>query len=251
MKKAKTKNNKSSKIKDIRVLIFSNKKHLKKFIQALIVVAGVAIALLILEFARFNLGENSILYGTKDHYSRNQTLRFTSGLNVKVNDIKLRSYKEPEKPVYSQRDCVPPSDSVRRIYSRIYSRMVDYCDQMYNEDLIFYEHSLKIYNDELNHFQNKNELTVYFEYYNSRNNPINLNDYKIELVANTALGDFDNPVTKCTGLSHNSSFLKGYVEKECISKDIDKGYRGPLALSVTHSGKTKIINLSIPDSISN
>jgi hypothetical protein len=221
-----------------------NKKQsnrLRRFliITVLLILAAVLIVGILVGFDYLNYksGNRTVLFGTLDGYSRSQTLRY-GNLDLKVNSVMLNSYPEP---TLSLRNCdgLSTVQSVGRLFTwSPYSQCVDMNSA--NTDY---------YNTEKSHHNSKNEISVQFEYSNISDKPINLSDYKVKLVANTALGDYSSPLKSCSGMASNNSFLKGYVEKECLVKDLDKGYNGPLAFSVTKGGKEKIINLSIPNSI--
>ena len=191
----------------------------------IVVIAGILIGV---DYRNYSVGNRSVLFGTLDKYKSSQTLKFTD-LDLKVNSVSLKTYTKPTAP--TQTDCSTISSSGIGFWSSL--------------DKFRCEHANSNYLVDSEHYNKKKELLVEFQYMNISDNPINLLDYKVKLIANTVLDDYGSPSKECTGMAKNSSFLKGYTEKECLVKDVGKDYKGPLALSVTHNGREKIINLSI------
>jgi len=212
-------------------------KHNKKLHKTLKIIS-IALSLIILivilitgiDYTYYKLGNRSFIFNTLDNYRQDQILKF-GNLDLKVNEVILKAYPEPTAPI--QTDCSLISESTEEGFWNGLSKYR--C-----------EYALSKYPEDFSHYKAKSELIVEFEYSNISDQPINLADYSVKLIANTSLEIYGSPVTKCTGMS-KLVFLNGYTEKECLSMDIDKGYNGPLALSVTRGGKEKIINLTIPE----
>lgn len=210
-------------------------KALKIVGLVLLVIALAAGVLVGVDYLNFKSGNRSILFGTIDNYNRGQTLKFDN-FDLKVNSVVLKKYPMPPSPAQTNCDVYSSFDANGKFNLNL--SMIKYNCQS----------QLGYYQDEVSHSKTKNELIVEFQYSTITDKPTNLLDYKVKLIANTALDDYANPSKKCTGIAPNHAFLRGYTEKECLAKDIDKGYSGPLALSVVKNGKEKIISLSVPSS---
>lgn len=206
---------------------------LKIIVIILLVIVIIAGLIIGFDYKTYKDGNRSYLFGTLNSYNQNQTLRF-GDLDLKVSNVELKLYPKPTKPIQS--DC-----------SGLVDRMTIRGEQVETPTVAQYacEQELIKYPIVLSHYESKNELTIKFEYSNIADQPLNLTDFKIKAIANTSLDPYISPVTACSGM-RQAVFLKGNTETECISMDVDKGYTGPLALSVTRDGKEKNIQLAIP-----
>jgi hypothetical protein len=190
----------------------------------IIVIAGIFVGL---DYKTYKDGSRSMFFGTLDRYMQNQTLKF-GNLNMKVNSVALKAYPLPTPPP----DCSKLTPQIAN-GGRIAWNVAD-C-----------QFSQGLYLKDVAHAKSKNELIVTIQYSNVADQALNLSDFKLNLTADTTLDSNDNDSSPCSGMRH-AQFLKGYTETECISMDIDKGYSGPLALSVARGGKEKDISLTVP-----
>lgn len=226
-----------------------NKKHNTK--KKIIIMSVVLLSLLLVgllvgaDYLNYKNGNRSQFFGTLDVYSKGQTAKFDN-LDLKVESVLLKKYPAPTiKPSSpTTKDC--SGLSKESASGGLINSPFGICTTA----LIDYESGLRTYNDKLSHSESKNELTVTFQYLNVYEKPINLSDYEIKIIANTTLVKYEEPISKCNGMS-GSAFLKGHPTTECISVDIDKNYNGPLVLSIKKAGKEKIINLELSDIVRN
>jgi hypothetical protein len=201
---------------------------LLKIILAVVITVAVIVGIVIgFDYINYTNGNRSMFFGTLDRYKQNQTLKFGS-LNLKVDSVALKAYPLPTPPP----DCSKLTPQIAN-GGRIAWNVAD-C-----------QFSQGLYLKNVAHAKSKNELIVTIQYSNVADQALNLSDFKLNLTADTTLDSNDNDSSPCSGM-RQAQFLKGYTETECISMDIDKGYSGPLALSVARGGKEKDISLAVP-----
>lgn len=241
-----TSSNTISRKSPIKLLRFDvANKNVIKIIGFLLVAIIIASGLIIsFDYLNYRNGNRSMLFGTLDAYSQEQTLKLDK-LDFKVNDVSLNNISKPTvvptAPV--QTDC---SNVTRSFIKDTNTGLLFSPYTRCTWALSSYEYDLAQYNEQLKRANDKLELIVEFQYTNISTKPANLKDYSVKLIANTTLGEYSEGSKACTGIAKNESFLSNYVEKECLLRTVDKGYSGPLAFSVTKNGKEKIINLKIP-----
>ncbi len=190
-------------------------------------------ALVLLDYMRYAQGNRSLLFGTLNSYSQNQTLRFDA-LDVRVTSTTGKIYSSPtpdeiafhQKCQNNQKYIV---DSSGKLVSNPQSDWA--CNLWGGSDAV------DQYND---FYQYERKLTVWFTYQNASDQPFNINSYKFTLAANTVLRNNDT----CDMQSGN--LLPGPPLSSCLYTDLDKNYNGPLRLLLQHNGKTKSIAVSVP-----
>jgi hypothetical protein len=178
-------------------------------------------------------GNQSLLFGTRNTYTKNQTLHFNN-LDLKISSVIVKSYPKPT-PAKSA-DC-------QSLFIKGAWNGFPYGGSAYS----ICESNIQYANKVESHYQSKDNLTISFTYNNVSDRPLNLKDYTVKIVANTSLADdpdiiYDGLRPNCSGLP-STEILKGNHQTTCLTMDIDKGYHGPLTLSVTSHGQEKDINL--------
>jgi hypothetical protein len=203
----------------------NDKKHLTFTKVALIIVACViliGVALVGVDYKSYKKGDRSHLFGTLNTYKQTQTLKF-GNLNLKVTEATIKPYPQPTPP--AQTRCNNPV-----LGSSTFIADFDCQSHLSN------------YQNQLTRYHNKHNLVVTFSYSNISVQPISLAKYRAKILANTILTTQPN---NCSGLP-SPELLKGSPQSGCFSMDIDKGYRGPLTLSITSNGIEKDINPITP-----
>lgn len=189
---------------------------------------------LFIDYNNYKIGSRSLLFGTKDTYSQEQTLHFDN-LDLFVTEVERRDYKPvdpidcerlPEKP----RDYRPDTDLPGFTEPQ---KWRDDCFSVYDNGNNYEEHVRS---------KDKINLLVHFFYGNRSDKVIDLNEYGIEAVANTDITYKDKKIIKGDMLAQSEEY-------GVFSLDIDKDYKGPFNLVVTKDGKKKNIELIIPQKV--
>lgn len=219
--------------------VTARRKRVKYILIVFFIAAITSGIFLSVDYSSYMLGNRSQLFGTLDNYNQNQTLEFDS-LNLKVTKLTTNAYPAPSPP--ARTDCtelfvhqpslipgVIPFFDGGEVYSKCQQKLGDY-------------------NRTLQHYKDDNNLIVNYSYANVASKPLDLANYKINLIANTPLGqlanlNYDEFRKPCDDFP-TSTLLKSNPLEGCITSDIPKSYRGPLVLSVTRNGHQKVINLN-------
>lgn len=175
-----------------------------------------------LDYKSYKDGNRSYLFGTLSNYAQNQTLKF-GNLDLKITNVSLDAYQKP-----TTTPCVPETKVTPHDPFGILGIVA--CDSL-----------AQTYEQDLSQYQTKNKLTIDYSYSNVGSLSLNMSDYKIKLLSNTALSNNGQCINQPSG-----QMLKDGSEGSCISADISKMYHGPLALSVSSGSNDKDISVSLP-----